>query len=59
MLQLNATTEEILTVVREMFPAEYDRAVAELTIRKLSEENRRLTAELASRDASREEEQAA
>lgn len=31
---MNATTEEVLDVIREMYPREFDRAVAELTIRK-------------------------
>lgn len=35
---LSATPEEVLTVVQEMYPKELDRAVAELTIRKLSEQ---------------------
>jgi len=32
---LSATPDELVTIVREMFPRELDRAVAELTIRKL------------------------
>lgn len=35
---LSATPEEVLSVVSEMFPKELDRAVAELTIRKLTEQ---------------------
>ncbi|GGX94714.1 hypothetical protein [Streptomyces anandii] len=31
---LRATPDEVLTVIRELFPAQYDRAVAELMIRK-------------------------
>lgn len=37
MQQLNATPEELLTIVQEMFPVQYDRSVAELTIRKQDE----------------------
>jgi len=49
MLQFSATAEELLGVVREMFPVEYERATAELTIRKQTQEIQRLTAELAAR----------
>jgi hypothetical protein len=34
---LRATPDEVLAVVRELFPAQYDRAVAELMIRKQQE----------------------
>lgn len=34
---MSATAEELLAVIQEMFPAQYDRAVAELTIRKQAE----------------------
>ena len=50
MMQINVTPEELLTVVREMFPVEYERAAAELTIRKQTAEIQRLNAELARRD---------
>lgn len=36
-MQLSATPEEVLAVVQEFYPAQYDRAVAELTIRKQAE----------------------
>lgn len=45
MQQLDATPEELLAVVQEMFPAQYDRAFAELTIRKQDELILRLTKE--------------
>lgn len=51
MRQIDATADEVLAVIRTMYPAEYDRAVAELTIRKLAAENERLTAQLAAHDA--------
>lgn len=51
MLQFSATAEELLAVVKQMFPTEYDRATAELTIRKQTEEIQRLKAELARHDA--------
>jgi len=47
--QITATPDELLAVVREMFPAQYDRCAAELTIRKQAEEIDRLTHELADR----------
>lgn len=31
---LNVTVEEVLEIVKELYPREFDRAVAELTIRK-------------------------
>lgn len=37
MSKVSATPEEVLSVVQELFPREYDRSVAELTIRKLEE----------------------
>ena len=49
MMQIDASPDELLAVVKEMFPIEYERAAAELTIRKLVAENQRLTVELASR----------
>ena len=51
MMQINVTPEELLTVVREMFPVEYERAAAELTIRKQTAEIQRLNAELDSRNS--------
>lgn len=45
---LSATPEELLAVVQEMFPAQYDRAVAELTIRKQAERIARLESALES-----------
>lgn len=35
MQPLSVTPEEVLSVVNEMFPKELDRAMAELTIRRL------------------------
>jgi hypothetical protein len=37
MQHMSATPEEVLAVVSELYPAQYDRAVAELTIRKQAE----------------------
>ena len=59
MKQIDVSPEELLAVVREKFPIEYERAAAELTIRKLTEENQNLAAELAARDNADHTEQAA
>lgn len=44
---LSATPDEVLAVVSEMFPKELDRAVAELTVRKLQERVAELEGQLA------------
>jgi hypothetical protein len=36
-MNLSATPEEVLATLQELYPAQYDRAVAELTIRKQAE----------------------
>lgn len=49
MQNLSATAEEVLAVVREMFPTQLDRAIAELTIRKQEARIDELESQLADR----------
>lgn len=44
---LSATPDEVLAVVNEMFPKELDRAIAELTVRKLQDRVKELESQLA------------
>ena len=45
-MELNASVEELLAVVKELFPREHNLAVAELTIRKQYERIRELESQL-------------